>query len=48
MYRELRKEAQRAGTPAGDDAFYECYVRFVALVSSAELGGGRFVGEKPN
>jgi ubiquinone/menaquinone biosynthesis C-methylase UbiE len=47
MYRKLREETQRAGTPAGHDAFYESYVRFVDLVNEAVLGGGRFVGEKP-
>jgi sarcosine/dimethylglycine N-methyltransferase len=46
MYRKLREEAQAAGTPAGDDAFYESYVRFVDLVNDAALGGGRFVGRK--
>lgn len=47
MYNKLRGEAQQAGTPAGHDAFYESYVRFVALVNAAELGGGRFTAEKP-
>lgn len=47
MYRKLRTETQQAGTPAGHDAFYESYVRFVNLVNQAVLGGGRFVGEKP-
>jgi sarcosine/dimethylglycine N-methyltransferase len=47
MYRKLQEEAQKAGTPAGHDAFYESYVRFVALVNEAVLGGGRFIGEKP-
>ncbi len=47
MYRKLRGEAERAGTPAGHDAFYESYVRLVALVSEGALGGGRFVGRKP-
>jgi ubiquinone/menaquinone biosynthesis C-methylase UbiE len=47
MYRKLREEAQQAGTPAGHDAFYESYVRFVDLVNEAVLGGGRFAGEKP-
>jgi ubiquinone/menaquinone biosynthesis C-methylase UbiE len=47
MYRKLRVEAQEANTPAGHDAFYESYVRFVDLVSDAILGGGRFAGEKP-
>jgi ubiquinone/menaquinone biosynthesis C-methylase UbiE len=47
MYIKLRAETQQAGTPAGHDAFYESYVRFVNLVNEAVLGGGRFVGEKP-
>jgi len=47
MYRKLRVEAQEANTPAGHDAFYESYVRFVDLVNEAILGGGRFAGEKP-
>lgn len=46
MYRKLRGEAQAAGTPAGHDAFYESYVRFVDLVTSGELGGGRFAAVK--
>jgi sarcosine/dimethylglycine N-methyltransferase len=46
MYRKLRGEAQAAGTPAGHDAFYESYVRFVDLVTRAELGGGRFAAAK--
>jgi len=47
MYRQLRKEAQQVGTPDGNDAFYESYARLVDLMNNAELGGGRFVGEKP-
>jgi sarcosine/dimethylglycine N-methyltransferase len=47
MYRRLREEAHKAGTPAGHDAFYESYVRFVDLVNEAALGGGRFAGAKP-
>lgn len=47
MYRKLREETLAAGTPAGHDAFYESYVRFVDLVNNAHLGGGRFAGEKP-
>jgi ubiquinone/menaquinone biosynthesis C-methylase UbiE len=47
MYRKLREETLAAGTPAGHDAFYESYVRFVDLVNEGGLGGGRFVGEKP-
>jgi SAM-dependent methyltransferase len=46
MYRKLREEAERAGTPPGHDAFHESYVRFVALVQSGELGGARFTAEK--
>jgi ubiquinone/menaquinone biosynthesis C-methylase UbiE len=48
MYRKLREETQAAGTPAGHDAFYESYVRFVDLVNEAVLGGGRFAGRKPD
>jgi SAM-dependent methyltransferase len=47
MYRKLREETLAAGTPAGHDAFYESYVRFVDLVNEASLGGGRFAGQKP-
>jgi ubiquinone/menaquinone biosynthesis C-methylase UbiE len=47
LYKKLREETQRAGTPRGHDAFYESYVRFVDLVNEAVLGGGRFAGEKP-
>jgi ubiquinone/menaquinone biosynthesis C-methylase UbiE len=48
MYQRLRQEAQAAGGPAGHEAFYESYVRFVELVNSAVLGGGRFAGQKPD
>jgi SAM-dependent methyltransferase len=47
MYLKLRGEAQAAKTATGHDAFYESYVRFVALVSEAALGGGRFSAFKP-
>ena len=47
MFTEMREEAARAGTPAGHDAFYQSYVRFVALVTDAALGGGRFTAIKP-
>lgn len=47
MYQKLRGEAERAGTPAGHDAFYASYVRFVDLVSDAHLGGGRFTATTP-
>jgi cyclopropane fatty-acyl-phospholipid synthase-like methyltransferase len=46
MYLKLRGEAQQAQTAAGHDAFYESYVRFVALVQSGALGGGRFAAMK--
>jgi hypothetical protein len=46
MYRKLREEAERAGTPQGHDAFHESYVRFVALVQEGALGGARFTAEK--
>lgn len=46
MYRKLREETRAAGTPAGHDAFYESYVRFVDLVNEGVLGGGRFAGQK--
>ena len=42
MYRKLRGEAERAGTPAGHDAFYRSYALLVELVQSVRLGGGRF------
>jgi ubiquinone/menaquinone biosynthesis C-methylase UbiE len=47
MYRALRDEALRAGTPAGDEAFYGAYGRLVELVKRRALGGGRFAAEKP-
>jgi cyclopropane fatty-acyl-phospholipid synthase-like methyltransferase len=46
MYLKLRGEAQQAQTAAGHDAFYESYVRFVALVQDGALGGGRFAAVK--
>ena len=46
MYLKLRGEAQQAQTAAGHDAFYESYVRFVALVQEGTLGGGRFAALK--
>ncbi len=46
MYIKLRGETQAAGTVSGHDAFYESYVRFVALVSEGALGGGRFAAVK--
>jgi SAM-dependent methyltransferase len=42
MYRRLREETLRAGTPSGDDDFYDAYVRLVELVQSRALGGARF------
>jgi sarcosine/dimethylglycine N-methyltransferase len=46
MYRRLREEAARAGTPQGHDAFHESYVRFVEMMQTGELGGARFTAEK--
>jgi sarcosine/dimethylglycine N-methyltransferase len=47
MYRKLRGEAVEAQAPAGHDAFYSSYVRFVDLVNAGHLGGARFVAGKP-
>jgi sarcosine/dimethylglycine N-methyltransferase len=47
MFRSLREETLRAGTPAGDEAFYTAYERLVALVHGRVLGGGRFAAERP-
>jgi cyclopropane fatty-acyl-phospholipid synthase-like methyltransferase len=46
MYLTLRGEAEAARTASGHDAFYESYVRFVALVAEGSLGGARFAGVK--
>lgn len=46
MYRNLREETARLGTPTGDDEFYRSYARLVALVQEGTLGGGRFTAEK--
>ena len=46
MYRKLREETARLGTPTGDDAFYRSYARLVALVQERTLGGGRFTAMK--
>jgi ubiquinone/menaquinone biosynthesis C-methylase UbiE len=47
MYLRMRSEAEASGTPAGDDAFYRAYVRFVELVVARRLGGIRATAEKP-
>ncbi len=47
MYQKLRGEAVEAATPAGHDAFYASYVRFVALIRTGGLGGARVVAVKP-
>lgn len=47
MYQKLRGEAETASAPAGHDAFYRSYVRFVDLIQTGGLGGGRFVARKP-
>jgi sarcosine/dimethylglycine N-methyltransferase len=46
MYRKLREETQRIGTPSGDSDFYRSYARLVALVQGGTLGGGRFTVQK--
>jgi len=46
MYRDLREETIRLGTPCGDEAFYHSYARLVELVQQRTLGGGRFTAEK--
>ncbi len=46
MYRRLREETQRIGTPSGDSDFYQSYARLVALVQDGVLGGGRFTVQK--
>src|ERR1700720_2735253 len=45
MYRILRQETARLGTPSGDDAFYRSYARLVTLVKQRILGGGRFTAQ---
>ena len=47
MYLEIRREAEITGTPAGDEAFYRSYVRFVELIVGRQLGGIRATAEKP-
>ena len=46
MYRALREETLRIGTPSGDEDFYRSYARLVSLVRERTLGGGRFTAEK--
>lgn len=46
MYRKLREETMRLGTPSGDEEFYRSYGRLVALVQERTLGGGRFTAQK--
>jgi ubiquinone/menaquinone biosynthesis C-methylase UbiE len=46
MYRGLRAETAKLGTPTGDDEFYQSYARLVVLVQERTLGGGRFTAEK--
>jgi sarcosine/dimethylglycine N-methyltransferase len=48
MYQKLHVETKRAGTPSGDEAFYQSYARLVAYVKARVLGGGRFTAEKPS
>ena len=46
MYRALREETVKIGTPSGDDDFYRSYARLVALVRERTLGGARFTARK--
>jgi sarcosine/dimethylglycine N-methyltransferase len=46
MYRALREETVKIGTPSGDEDFYRSYARLVALVQARTLGGGRFTARK--
>lgn len=46
MYRALREETVKLGTPSGDEDFYRSYARLVALVQARTLGGGRFTARK--
>jgi sarcosine/dimethylglycine N-methyltransferase len=46
MYRNLRQETLKLGTPSGDEEFYRAYARLVALVQERTLGGGRFTARK--
>nr|WP_212075279.1 class I SAM-dependent methyltransferase [Bradyrhizobium diazoefficiens] len=46
MYQRLREDARQAGTPMGDDAFHESYIRFVDLIQERKLGGVRVVAAK--
>lgn len=46
MYRRLREDAVAAGTPAGDDGFYQAYGRLVTLVQQGILGGIRITATK--
>jgi cyclopropane fatty-acyl-phospholipid synthase-like methyltransferase len=48
MYRTLRSEAERAGTPAGHDAFYRSYVRLVELCRPAASAVGASPRWRPN
>jgi len=47
MYRKLRTQTAQAGTPSGDDAFFDSYVRLVDHVRQRKLGGARFSAVKP-
>jgi SAM-dependent methyltransferase len=47
MYRQLREDARKAGTPEGDDDFYNAYMKLVELVQTRALGGARFTARKP-
>lgn len=46
MYRRLRVETEQSGAPAGHDAFYESYVRYVDLMGAGVLGGVRLTARR--
>ena len=48
MYQQLREDAIRAGTPAGDQSFYDAYMELVDLVRTRAIGGARFTAVKPS
>ncbi|MCB1492702.1 MAG: methyltransferase domain-containing protein [Rhodobiaceae bacterium] len=47
MFRALRAETLKAGTPSGEDSFYDSYVRLVGHVQARKLGGARITAMKP-
>ena len=47
MYRALREDAARTGSPSGDESFYRSYVTLVEDVKAGVMGGARLAGRKP-